>query len=236
MEGVMPGWCDFMRACRTGHYILLPREEVISNSLRRAVSLMVAQVRSHIAGRPIPAERKMKSAVKRRGKVDLFGERYRARGTSSPRLRAVVSYINDNREVVLGIRRWEIATATRPPTPRWCVPSRRWGFAGLRKADHGAVVSAPRSPRRKKMRSTVTALSSDVNSSIDFCARRPSAGVRGPVAGRQPCGGGSGGGIAQRRAPGGDLRYRRLGDPRRIHRPVVQPYWPAGVRDEPHGL
>ncbi|MXG36190.1 ABC transporter substrate-binding protein, partial [Escherichia coli] len=32
MEGVMPGWCDFMRACRTGRYILLPREEVISNS------------------------------------------------------------------------------------------------------------------------------------------------------------------------------------------------------------
>lgn len=26
MEGVMPGWCDFMRACRTGRYILLPRE------------------------------------------------------------------------------------------------------------------------------------------------------------------------------------------------------------------
>ena len=26
MEGVMPGWCDFMRACRTGRYILLPRK------------------------------------------------------------------------------------------------------------------------------------------------------------------------------------------------------------------
>ncbi|MCY0519254.1 hypothetical protein OVV68_39260, partial [Pseudomonas aeruginosa] len=57
MEGVMPGWCDFMRACRTGHYILLPREEVISNSYA-ALSLMVAQVQSHIAGRPIPAEAK----------------------------------------------------------------------------------------------------------------------------------------------------------------------------------
>ncbi len=53
----MPGWCDFMRACRTGHYILLPREEVISNSYA-ALSLMVAQVRSHVAGRPIPAEAK----------------------------------------------------------------------------------------------------------------------------------------------------------------------------------
>jgi iron complex transport system substrate-binding protein len=54
MEAVMPGWCDFMRACRTGHYILLPREEVISNSFA-ALTLMVAQVQSHIAGRPIPA-------------------------------------------------------------------------------------------------------------------------------------------------------------------------------------
>ena len=54
MEVVMPGWCDFMRACRTGRYILLPREEVISNSYA-ALTLMVAQVQSHIAGRPIPA-------------------------------------------------------------------------------------------------------------------------------------------------------------------------------------
>ncbi|WP_428984527.1 iron-siderophore ABC transporter substrate-binding protein [Raoultella lignicola] len=54
MEAVMPGWCDFMRACCTGRYILLPREEVISNSFA-ALSLMVAQVQSHIAGRPLPA-------------------------------------------------------------------------------------------------------------------------------------------------------------------------------------
>ncbi|HDU3832650.1 TPA: iron-siderophore ABC transporter substrate-binding protein [Klebsiella aerogenes] len=54
MEAVMPGWCDFMRACRTGRYILLPREEGISNSYA-ALTLMVAQVQSHIVGRPIPA-------------------------------------------------------------------------------------------------------------------------------------------------------------------------------------
>lgn len=54
MEAVMPGWCDFMRACRTGRYILLPREEVISNSYA-ALTLMVAQVQSHIVGRPLPA-------------------------------------------------------------------------------------------------------------------------------------------------------------------------------------
>ena len=57
MEKVMPGWCDFMRACRTGRYILLPREEVISNSFA-ALSLMVAQVQSHIAGRPVPGNTK----------------------------------------------------------------------------------------------------------------------------------------------------------------------------------
>ncbi len=53
MEGVMPGWCDFMRACRSGRYILLPREDVISNSFA-ALTLMVAEVQSHIAGRPMP--------------------------------------------------------------------------------------------------------------------------------------------------------------------------------------
>ena len=57
----------------------------------------------------------MKSAVKKeKGKVDLFGERYRARAHQlSPRLRAVVSYINDTREVVLEHTAMEIATATQ---------------------------------------------------------------------------------------------------------------------------
>lgn len=55
MEKVLPGWCDFMRACRSGHYVLLPREEVISNSYA-ALSLLVAEVQSHIAGRTIPQE------------------------------------------------------------------------------------------------------------------------------------------------------------------------------------
>ena len=57
----------------------------------------------------------MKSAIKKeKGRVDLFGERYRARAHQlSPRLRAVVSYINDNREVVLEQTAMEIATATQ---------------------------------------------------------------------------------------------------------------------------
>lgn len=53
MNAIMPGWCDFLSACRSGRYILLPREEAISNSFA-ALSLMVAQVQSHIAGRPLP--------------------------------------------------------------------------------------------------------------------------------------------------------------------------------------
>ena len=57
MEKVMPGWCDFMRACRTGHYILLPRDEVISNSYA-SLNLLVAEVQSQIAGRPLPKETK----------------------------------------------------------------------------------------------------------------------------------------------------------------------------------
>lgn len=57
MEKVMPGWCDFMRACRTGHYILLPRDEVISNSYA-SLNLLVAEVQSQIAGRPLPKESK----------------------------------------------------------------------------------------------------------------------------------------------------------------------------------
>ncbi|MGU3523017.1 ABC transporter substrate-binding protein [Enterobacteriaceae bacterium C23F] len=57
MDAVMPGWCDFMQACRRGHYILLPREEVISNSYA-ALSLMVAQVQSHLAGRPLPGDKR----------------------------------------------------------------------------------------------------------------------------------------------------------------------------------
>lgn len=56
MNAVMPGWCDFMQACRRGHYILLPREEVISNSYA-ALSLMVAQVQSHLTGRPLPGDK-----------------------------------------------------------------------------------------------------------------------------------------------------------------------------------
>ena len=56
----------------------------------------------------------MKTVVKReKGRVDLFGERFRARAHQlSPRLLAVVSYINENREAVLERTAMEIASAT----------------------------------------------------------------------------------------------------------------------------
>lgn len=50
MEGVFPGFCEFLLACREGRYILLPREEAISNSYA-GLALMVAVVQSQIAGR-----------------------------------------------------------------------------------------------------------------------------------------------------------------------------------------
>ena len=113
----------------------------------------------------------MKSAVKKeKGKVDLFGERYRARAHQlSPRLRAVVSYIHDNREVVLEHTAMEIATATQTSDATVVRAIQALGFAGLRELKQtmerwfGTSVTSA-----EKMRSTVTALSSDVNSSIDF--------------------------------------------------------------------
>ena len=56
MDAVMSGWCDFLSACRSGHYVLISREEAISNSFA-ALSLMVAQVQSQVAGRPLPAQK-----------------------------------------------------------------------------------------------------------------------------------------------------------------------------------
>lgn len=148
----------------------------------------------------------------------------------------MVSYINDNREVVLEHTAMEIATATQTSDATVVRAIQALGFAGLRELKQtmerwfGTSVTSA-----EKMRSTVTALSSDVNSSIDFvleghqrvCEVLSRADNRAAVAQAV---------ALLSDARGGDLRYRRLGDPRRIHRPVVQPYWPSGVRDEPHGL
>ncbi|MFT4190885.1 MAG: ABC transporter substrate-binding protein [Comamonas sp.] len=53
MEKVMPEYCRFLRACREGRYVLVAREEAISNSYA-ALGLMAMLVQSHLSGRPLP--------------------------------------------------------------------------------------------------------------------------------------------------------------------------------------
>jgi len=53
MNAVMPGWCQFLRACRQGHYVMVSREEAISNSFA-AMSLMVSVVQTQLAGLSLP--------------------------------------------------------------------------------------------------------------------------------------------------------------------------------------
>ena len=113
----------------------------------------------------------MKTVVKReKGRVDLFGERFRARAHQlSPRLLAVVSYINENREAVLDRTAMEIAAATNTSDATVVRAIQALGFAGLRELKQTMERwFGPSATSSEKMISTVSALSSDVNSSIDF--------------------------------------------------------------------
>ena len=113
----------------------------------------------------------MKTPVKReKGRVDLFGERFRARAHQlSPRLLAVVSYINDNREVVLERTAMEIAAATQTSDATVVRAIQALGFAGLRELKQTMERwFGPSITSSEKMLSTVNALSCDVNSSIEF--------------------------------------------------------------------
>lgn len=53
MEKVLPGFCAFLKACREGRYVMVSREEAISNSYA-ALSLMTAMVQATVAQRPAP--------------------------------------------------------------------------------------------------------------------------------------------------------------------------------------
>ncbi|HAT1610443.1 TPA: MurR/RpiR family transcriptional regulator [Raoultella planticola] len=113
----------------------------------------------------------MKTPLKReKGRVDLFGERFRARAHQlSPRLLAVVSYINENREVVLERTAMEIAAATQTSDATVVRAIQALGFAGLRELKQTMERwFGPSITSSEKMLSTVNALSCDVNSSIDF--------------------------------------------------------------------
>lgn len=180
----------------------------------------------------------MKSAVKKeKGKVDLFGERYRARAHQlSPAAGGGQLYQRQPRG---GAGAYGDGDRHRDPDLRRHGGARhpgRWASPGCASLSRPwSAGSAPRSPRRKRCArrlprspATSTPVLILCLKAISGCARS----CRGPTTARRwlrrwHC--------SATRA-GGDLRYRRLGDPRRIHRPVVQPYWPAGVRDEPHGL
>lgn len=105
-----------------------------------------------------------------RSRVDLFGDRFRARAhLLSPRLRAVVTWINDHREALLELTAMEIAAATGTSDATVVRAIQALGFAGLR--DLKQVMErwfGPSVTSSEKMLSTVNALTSDVNSSIDF--------------------------------------------------------------------
>lgn len=51
MENVVPDFCSFLKACTEGRYVMVSREEAISNSYA-AMALMTAVVKSAIAPRP----------------------------------------------------------------------------------------------------------------------------------------------------------------------------------------
>jgi DNA-binding MurR/RpiR family transcriptional regulator len=112
----------------------------------------------------------------------------------------VVSYINENREVVLERTAMEIAAATQTSDATVVRAIQALGFAGLRELKQtmerwfGTSVTSA-----EKMRSTVNALSSDVNSSIDFVLEGHQRACE-VLSRRQPRRGRPGGGAAQRRA------------------------------------
>lgn len=112
----------------------------------------------------------MLGAKKVKNRVDVYGERFRARAhTLSPRLQAVARYINENREMVLEHTAIEIANATQTSDATVVRAIQALGFAGLRDLkqtlEHwfGPAISSA-----EKMSTTVNALSCDVNSGIDF--------------------------------------------------------------------
>lgn len=114
----------------------------------------------------------MKPAASRKEKrrVDLFGERMKSRsGQLSPRLLAVVNWIDDNREAVLDHTAMEIAQATQTSDATVVRAIQALGFAGLRDLKHTLQHwFGPTITSSEKMASTVGELTSDVNSSIDF--------------------------------------------------------------------
>ncbi|KAI3491549.1 hypothetical protein L1887_44170 [Cichorium endivia] len=140
MDAVMPGWCQ--ADGRAG---------------------AVADCRASAAG-GVTVIRKEK------GRVDVYGDRFRARAHQlTPRLLQVARYIHDNREAVMEQTAMEIATLLKTSDATVVRAIQALGFAGLRDLKQtleqwfGPVVTSS-----EKMSTTVNTLASDVNASIDF--------------------------------------------------------------------
>lgn len=112
----------------------------------------------------------MLSVKKHRERVDVWGERYRARAhLLSPQLQAVLRYIHEQRDVVLECTALEIASATGTSDATVVRAVQALGFAGLRDLKQTlARWFDPSMTSEEKMTSTVQSLSCDVNSGIDF--------------------------------------------------------------------
>jgi len=105
-----------------------------------------------------------------KNRVDVLGERYRARAPSlSSSLQSVARYIHDNREAILDATAMEIADATHTSDATVVRAVQALGFAGLR--DLKTTLKAwfgPAMNSEEKMSVTVSELSCDINSGIDF--------------------------------------------------------------------
>lgn len=105
-----------------------------------------------------------------KNRVDVLGERYRSRApTLSSSLQAVARYIHDHREVVMDATALEIADATNTSDATVVRAVQALGFAGLR--DLKTTLNAwfgPAMNSEEKMSATVSELSCDINSGIDF--------------------------------------------------------------------
>ncbi|CAM3652658.1 MurR/RpiR family transcriptional regulator [Rahnella victoriana] len=110
------------------------------------------------------------AAIPLKKRIDVFGERYRARiSTLPPGLQTVASYIQNNRESALDATAMEIAAATEVSDATVIRAVQALGFAGLRdmkktlEAWFGTAVNS-----EEKMITTVSELACDIDSGINF--------------------------------------------------------------------
>lgn len=103
-------------------------------------------------------------------RVDIYGERFRTRASQlTPGLRAVASYINEHREVVLEQTAMEIAATLNTSDATVIRAIQALGFAGLRDLKRTLEQwLGPALSSSEKMSTTVSNLTSDVNTAIDF--------------------------------------------------------------------